>query len=193
MKSEQTMNNEESLQLITKMITTAKQDFGGKSFYFILWGWLVFIACILQFVLLQMNSEYNGIGWIVLMPLGGIISMLYSYYSNKKETVKSYIYDVMKYVWIAFALSLAFVLGFAFKLGLNTYPLLMLIYGTWLFISGGALRFRPLIFGGIINWLLGAASFFLPFEQQLIVLGLAVLFGYIIPGHLLQKRRTLIG
>jgi hypothetical protein len=66
----------------------------------------------------------------------------------------------------------------------------MLIYGTWLFISGGALKFRPLIFGGIINWVIGAIAFFADFEQQLILLALAVLLGYILPGHLLKSRHS---
>ena len=73
-------------------------------------------------------------------------------------------------------------------LGLSTYPLVMLIYGIWLFISGGALKFRPLIIGGIVNWLLGITAFFFAFEMQLLILALAVLLGYIIPGHLLKRK-----
>ncbi len=74
------------------------------------------------------------------------------------------------------------------KLGLSTYPLIMLIYGIWLFVSGGALKFKPMIYGGVINWIFAIASFFLMFKMQLLALAVAVLLGYIIPGHMLKLR-----
>jgi hypothetical protein len=107
---------------------------------------------------------------------------------KKKQRVKSYIDDLMKYVLISFLVSLFTVLFFMNTLGISTYPLVMLIYGIWLFISGGALKFRPLIIGGIVNWLLGITAFFFAFEIQLLILALAVLLGYIIPGHLLKMK-----
>jgi hypothetical protein len=182
------MKNEESLQLIHRMINTAKENIEDDSFYFLLWGWFVFAACILHFVLLKTVPDMQGIGWVILMPLGGIISMVYGIRQEKKQRVKSYIDDLMKYVLISFLVSLFTVLFFMNTLGISTYPLVMLIYGIWLFISGGALKFRPLIIGGIVNWLLGITAFFFAFEIQLLILALAVLLGYIIPGHLLKMK-----
>ncbi len=182
------MKNEDNLQLIQRMINTAKENIEDDSFYFLLWGWFVFAACILHFVLLKTVPDMQGIGWVILMPLGGIISMVYGIRQEKKQRIKSYIDDLMKYVLIAFLVSLFTVLFFMNTLGMSTYPLVMLIYGIWLFISGGALKFRPLIFGGIVNWLLGMTAFFFDFEIQLILLAIAVLFGYIIPGHLLKRK-----
>ncbi len=182
------MKNEDNLQLIQRMINTAKENIEDDSFYFLLWGWFVFTACILHFILLKIAPDMQGIGWIILMPLGGIISMVFGIRQEKKQRVKSYIDDLMKYVLISFLVSLFTVLFFMKTLGLSTYPLVMLIYGIWLFISGGALKFRPLIIGGIVNCLLGITAFFFAFEMQLLILALAVLLGYIIPGHLLKRK-----
>ena len=66
--------------------------------------------------------------------------------------------------------------------------MVMMVYGCWLYISGGALRFKPLMIGGVINWLLAAASFFVDFKMQLLLLATAVLLGYIIPGYMLKSR-----
>ena len=74
------------------------------------------------------------------------------------------------------------------KLQLNTYPMVLMVYGLWLFISGGAIKFKPLIIGGIINWLIGIISFFVPFDLQLLLLAAAVLLGYIIPGYMLKAK-----
>ena len=87
-------------------------------------------------------------------------------------------------------MALFIVLFFMFRLQLNAYPMVMLVYGIWLFISGGALRFRPLIIGGMLNWALAIVAFFYTFDIQLIILAIAVLGGYIIPGHMLKARHN---
>jgi hypothetical protein len=182
------MTGEQSLDIIRKMINSAKQELEDDSFYYLLWGWLVFISCLAHFIMIRMMSPYQGLSWAVLMPLGAVISVVYGRKQNKNSRIKTYIDEMMQFVIIAFVVSLFIVLGFQSKLGLNTYPMVMLVYGIWLFISGGALKFIPLIAGGIINWVIAIASFFVPFEYQLLLLALAVLSGYIIPGHLLKNK-----
>jgi hypothetical protein len=91
-------------------------------------------------------------------------------------------------VLIAFGISLGIVLVFQSKLGMNTYPMVMTVYAVQLFVWGGALRFRPLIIGGIINWALGIAAFFVTFDIQLFLIAAAALVGFAIPGHLLKSR-----
>ena len=188
METEKIMNSEESILLIQRMINTAKEELEDSSFYYLLWGWLVFIACVIHFILIRISFQMDSLGWMVLMPLGAIISSIYGYRQGKRQSVQSYITDIMKYVLIAFMVSLFMVLLFMNELGLATYPMVMLIYGIWLFISGGALKFSPLIIGGILNWALAIVAMFFVFEIQLIILAIAVLLGYIIPGHLLRLK-----
>ena len=98
METEKNMTYEESLNTIQRMITTAKENLEDDSFYFLLWGWLVFAACTLHYILLFFAPPIQGIGWLVLMPLGAVISMVYGYRQDKKQRTQSYIEDVMKYV-----------------------------------------------------------------------------------------------
>ena len=69
-------------------------------------------------------------------------------------------------------------------------PCIMVLYGMGLFLSGGAMRFRPLILGGIFCWLCAIAGFELKAEAyaayQLLIIATAVMGGYIIPGYLLK-------
>ncbi|MBK7849920.1 MAG: hypothetical protein IPJ66_01950 [Bacteroidetes bacterium] len=190
MESNQPLTEAESLALIHKMIHSAKKQFEDNGFFYLLWGWFVFIACISNYVLLKINFEYNWIGWMILMPLGGVISFFYGRKESKKQQYKSYLDEVMMYVLGAFAFSLFFVLFFMNKLGLETYPMVMVVYGIWLFISGGAMKFKPLILGGVINWSLACIAMFVNFESQLILLSAAVLFGYIVPGYMLRSKFT---
>lgn len=189
MKTETPFNPEESLRFIDRMIKTAQESVEDSSFYYLIWGWAVFIASISHYVLLQMQYEHNYLGWAVLMPLTAVITVIYSRKTNnEQQKVRSYIDELIGYVLIAFIVSLAIVLFFIPKLQINAYPMVMVTYATWLFISGGALKFKPLMIGGVINWLLGAAAFFVNFETQLLLLACAVLLGYIIPGYLLRNK-----
>lgn len=187
MENEKQLTEIESIEVIQRMITTVKNELEDSSFYYLLWGWLVFAASLSHYILWGMEYSSPQIAW-VLMPVGAIITVIYGMKQGKKQKVKSYIEDIMKYVLIAFLISLAVVLFMMWKLELSTYPMVMMIYAMWLFISGGAIKFKPLIFGGIVNWILGIISFFVTFKIQLLLLALAVLLGYIIPGHMLKSK-----
>ncbi len=185
--NENKFTEREGLQLIMSMIQTAKADISDDSFYYLLWGWLVLIASLAHFILLKVQWDMAPLAWM-LMPLGGIITAVYGYRQNKRENRKTFVDEFMKYVLISFLVSLVMVLLFQGKLGLNTYPMILVIYGILLFISGGALNFRPLMAGGIINWAMAITAFFAPLDMQLLCIAAAVLMGYIIPGYLLKRK-----
>ena len=186
---EKTFNEHESLQIIERMMLSAKREISEDGFMYLFWGWLVFIAamanCFLQFII---HYEYPWIPWAILMPAGGIVSFIHGARQNKKQKVKTFVDEFLGYLVIAFLVCLFVVLFFMQKLQLNCYPMVMLIYGIFLFVSGGMLRFRPFIAGGIINWGFAIASFFVTFDIQLLFISAAVFLGYIIPGHILNHQ-----
>ena len=178
---------ETQLTLISEMIHKVQRDLRDESFYYLLWGWLVFAASLAHYVLMRAEFPHPYAAWL-LTPLGAIVTVWYSIKHESRRGVRSYVDELMMYVLIAFLVSLFLVLGFMSRLGLATYPMVMIVYGCWLFISGGGLRFRPLIVGGVINWCLAVPAFFAGFDVQLILLAAAVLLGYIIPGHMLRGK-----
>lgn len=188
MNNEKNLTEAESLDVIRRMIATAQNEIKDDSFYYLVWGWLVFSASVLHYALMSASYANDFLPWVVLMPLGGILTGWYTWRYERNQKAHTYVEEVMKYVLIAFLVSLFTVLFFMSKLGLATYPIVMLVYGMWLFVSGGAIRFRPLILGGVINWVIGIGAFFATFPVQLLLLATAVLLGYIIPGHMLKNR-----
>jgi hypothetical protein len=159
-----------------------------NSFYYLLWGWLVFAASLSHFIILRTESfSHPEIVWM-LMPVGGIMTALYSIRKKRNKHAKTYVDEFMKYVLIAFLVCLLISLFLQGKLQLNTYPVVLMVYGFWLFISGGAIKFKPLVIGGVINWLCAVAAFFVAFDMQLLLLATAVLLGYIIPGYMLRTK-----
>jgi hypothetical protein len=183
------LSERDSLQLIHKMISTAKHDISENGFLYLLWGWLVLIASLCNYVLLAIvHYAHNYLPWAILMPIGGVISWIYGARMEKKAKVKTFVDEFMNISSIAFLVSLFITL---FAMGpaggpQAVYPFVLVLYGIWLFLSGGVLRFKPLMIGGVINWAAAVAAFYLTFEHQLLVLAGAVLLGYIIPGYMLK-------
>ncbi|TND09114.1 MAG: hypothetical protein FD123_1517 [Bacteroidetes bacterium] len=188
---EKPLNEQASLALINRMINSAQQGVSDNGFYFLLWGWLVFAAAMGNWTLIHVfPTELNWLPWAILMPLGGIVSGIYGWKVERKKKVKTYADEVMDYVAAAFLIALFSVLFvFSWKLGwATTYPFIMIIYGIWLFVSGGVLKFRPLIYGGLINFACAIGSLWIHSYHMILVLAFAVLAGYIIPGHLLKAK-----
>lgn len=186
MESSKELTSDESLHIIKNMIHAAKKDIEDDSFYYLFWGWLVFIASISHFVLLQTSFNHPYIAWM-LMPIGGIISGFYGSKQAKQKKVKTYMDHFLKFLVIAFVISLMIILFSMNKLGLSSYPMIMITYATFLFVSGGAIGSKPIMYGGVINWIGSIIAFFVTFQYQLLTLSLAVLFGYITPGYILKR------
>jgi len=73
---------------------------------------------------------------------------------------------------------------------LVAYPLIMIIYGFGTWVSGGVLKYAPLIIGGVICWVLAGIAFYFPFNVQILLLALSILIAYIIPGHMLKIKAS---
>ena len=96
----------------------------------------------------------------------------------------------MKYLWMAFLVTLFSVLFGMGKVGLEaSYPIIMLLYGLGTFVSGGILKFKPLKVGGIVAWICGTIAFHVDFTDQLLLIMVAIISSYIIPGHLLANSK----
>jgi hypothetical protein len=188
--TEETMNQHQSIELIQNMIHVAKSGIKDNGFFYLLWGWLVFIAAVSEYIFIyHLENPFPGMFWAILMPLGAITSMIYGRMKRRKEKVKTYVNELMSYVLIAYLVSLFITLFSISIIGPRyAYPFIIIMYAIWGFISGGALRFKPLIWGGIINWVIAITCFFVTFQYQLLLLALAVLLGYIIPGHILKSK-----
>lgn len=183
------------LDLIEEMIQTAKGNISEGSVFYLIWGWLVFLAAAINYYLLMFTQYGNHwIAWPFLMTLGAIISGIIGYRKGKQQTVSTYPERAMKNLWLAFLITLLAVLFGMGKTGIAySYPIIMLLYGLGTFVSGGILKFNPLKIGGVISWICGLVAFQQSFPNQLLLIIAAILASYIIPGHLLaQSKRTYV-
>ncbi len=185
-------DQQQGLEVIQQMIATAKRNVSDNGFFYLLWGYAVLIASLSQYYMLKYtDTELHFLPWPILMTVAGITAGVAGARYNKRVKVKTYFDTLMGYLWGAFGISLFLVLLFMPKLGYEkTYPVIMILYGIGTFVSGGMLKFAPLVIGGIICWVAAAITHFLSptMEVQLLILALVITCAYIIPGHMLKSK-----
>lgn len=196
MKNEKSLSPEESLHLIESMINKAKDQFGEDGHLYILWGWLVLAGSIAEFVLYHFfHYEQHYLVW----SASWLILIYQVYYLAKKQQrqkVRTYTANIIACVWITF-LILCLLIGFLIgRLGnattyfQNIFAIMLALYGMPVFLSGIILRFRPLTLGGIYCWLLSITAMFIPFDYQMLLLSVAMVVAWLIPGYKLRARQN---
>jgi hypothetical protein len=188
---EKTLSPEESLKLISNMIGQAKARFSENGHLYLLWGWAVLVCSVAQFILLKfVKFEQHYMVWMATW-LVFIYQAFYLRQQQKKIKVRGYADQVISAVWITFVI-LMFLFGFlfGFLIGEDYYrviqPGFLALYGMPTVLSGTILQFRPLIIGGVCCWLLSVLSLFIPADYQILLISVAVIVAWIIPGYMMR-------
>lgn len=185
---EKEINAEESLKIIHHMIQKTKEHYSDNSFYFILWGWLTFIAALGHYLLLPFYGAASSLVW-TLMPLGAIISILYGRKQSQGQNVKTQLEEHIAYLWTSLGLALLVIVISTVLLKSNSLmPVFILLYAIGTFTTGCFIQFKPLVYGGLMCFILSAIAFFVGAREQLLLVALAILISYLIPGHSLKSR-----
>jgi len=189
---EDNFSPQQSLQLIQSMIEKTKANISESSFDFLLWGWLAFLAILGEYVLkVVFQYGHHEIVWLIMF-VGVLISILHHSKKSSART-RTYIGDAMTYLWIGLGVCfiILIILFASIKEGwLFCYPFYILLYGLGTFVSGMILKFRPLVIGGIFNWILALIAIRFDFDTQMLFCAAALLTSYIIPGHLLRSKKN---
>jgi hypothetical protein len=191
---EEEFNPIQSLQLIQSMIDKTKQDISHKSVYFLVWGWLTFIACTAQFILKHVYNcpRHYYVWWIILA--GVIFSFYRSKSDDKNQRVKTYVGESIKYLWIGMGISYFVLSMILSKIGWDhsVFPFFIMLYGLGTFVSGAIIKFRPLVIGAILAWLLAIGAVFVEYDYQMLFAAAAILVSYIIPAYILKAKETMV-
>ena len=184
--NEKVLKPEESLQIIEKMINRTKGNLYENSFYFLLWGWIVLFG-ILGHTILANFTDFSKpyLVWLIIIP-GIIANTIYGIRQGKKKGISSHLDLVSFMIWIAFLVSYGIILVFMKKFDYKIVPIIFLLAGNATFLSGIVIKFKPLVWGGIVFWLGVIGLFTLPGNLVIFVSPLAIILGYLVPGYLLK-------
>ena len=187
---EPSLNEQSSLKLIESMINKAKNNFSESGTLYLVWGVVIFVCSITQFIatyFYQYEHAYYVwfLTWLVL-----IYQLIFIAKKKKKEKVKTYTGEILGYVWTCFIVCL-FVLMFILQYNKAFFlinSVILVLYAIPTFLSGGILKVKSLMIGGICCWLLAVISIFIPVEFHILLISVAVLIAWIIPGIIMRKK-----
>ncbi len=187
---EKEITERESMELITSMINKAKSQVSENGFLYIIWGWVILICCVVQ--LLSDHFFHYPKAYYTWFSTYAVVlfQIIYLVRKKKSDIAKTYTEEINGFVWIAFAIGAMLMVFICISFGAPqlVLPLLLVFYGLPTFLSGAILKFKPLIIGGLCCWILAFISTFIRFEYQLILIAVAVIAAWLIPGYLLQVK-----
>ena len=190
MQQEEELSHEKSLEIIHQMINRAKTNITDNGIGWLLWGSMIFLASVATYVLILFKYENLFVAWNVF-GLIAVVLLAYDFMKKKNKVVRTYVDDVLRWVDIGFAVCL-FIIIVSMNISVgpnNGFGYFLMLYGFLMIIQGGALHFKPLIMGAIVNWI-GAIGIFVntDFKYDMLITAAAVFIGYIIPGLLLRAK-----
>lgn len=189
---EKQLTGQESLALINQMISKAKNEITDTGFGWLLWGGMIFLASMTTYVVMQFNLNLDlFIGWNVF-GLIAIPLMIYNLIRKKaRSTTKTYVDEILRMFDVGFTVCI-FIIILAMNISVSPnegFGYFLMVYGFLMLIQGGAIRFKPLFVGAVINWAGAVAIFFnKDFKYDMLITAAAVFIGYIIPGLMLRRQ-----
>lgn len=185
------LTNQESLNLITKMIANTRYNVRQHGHLYILWGISVPMAALLHYYFIQFPMGFPpGMVWPILMVTSGVIHGIMINRLVKNQHTITIIDEAMKYLWTAFLLAMVAIIVVMIAQGPTyTSPMFLIAYGIGTYATGGILNIRSLQIGGGVCFLLGGLSAFVGSDSQLLLLAAGAVAGFLIPGILIYNSK----
>jgi hypothetical protein len=129
--------------------------------------------------------QHYYLGWPIAGVLGGILAALHG--SRHSDQPQHFSSRLVSFLWGGFVITLIVLLVCTVGTGTEPGPYIILLTGLPTFVSGGIMRFRPLLIGGILFWVFGVVTFFFLLDLRSLIFSVAIITGYIIPGLMLRQ------
>ena len=185
---ERNLTQNESLELITKMIKETRNNLerDGGSIY-LLWGYVWLFVSLAIYFLLMKTGDYR-IQWLwFAIPVIGYPTMIYLLNKQDKGAV-SLVGRIIGKIWIVIGI-VAGLLSLYMFIDYNAFPMLFtmaLLINTGVAMSGLIIKFKPIIAAGFLGILLSFALLMVSGLNQILIFSLFAVIMLIIPGHILN-------
>lgn len=196
---------EESFAIINKAISNFKMNYKESAKAFLLWGWILSLASFSHFIILKIlksyeaheltvgNWELTGLfiigNWVLFSLIGFLILFFMERKITKKKKVYSHLDSYIKNLWYVTAAGFFVAIFLCFKLDIVPPAIMLLIAGIATTTTGLFIKFKPLMFGGIAFFIFSIATTFVSNENIALIVGLAIVCGYLIPGYFLKSAK----
>ncbi len=187
--NEKMMSSQESLNVISEMISRTKMNIQQGRFHLLLWGWLIVVCSLAEHLLFNLTSFENPWRvWLLTIP-GVFVSLIYGFIKGSRQKVYTYSDRIYMWLWMAFLLTaiILFVfIGAENRMG-TIGPFILMLAAFPTFLSGVIIKFRPLMLGGISMWIFSLVAYFAGPSIGPLAVPAAMITGYLIPAYMLKN------
>jgi hypothetical protein len=179
---------QESLALIAEAIRKTKENFRGNSRFFLLWGWLI-AAASLGFFLLRQYTEtrFFFLPFPVLAVVGIVTTLVWYRQLKAKSPTETYLGYFVNRLWLVLGISFILVVYISVSRGWPPFLYTLIVAAIGTMVSGLAMKFRPLVWGGVLFMGAAVTGVYLPDSYLPLLTGLSMIGGYLVPGYLLKS------
>lgn len=180
------------LAIASDMIARTKSTVVDRSAYYLVWGALLFVACISTYILeLRAPGREVWLPWAILMPIGGIVSGVLTIRHRNRAHVQTYAEHTYDGVWLATGIAAAVILFgnpiVHYFPPRATYVLISLLAGIAVYSSGHIMGLLSFKLGGLSWWCGAVIMMLLPDKYHPLIMASIVIPGYLVPGYLLWR------
>jgi hypothetical protein len=204
-EQEKQLTEKESLDLITAMINKAKDACHSTGVSAMMWGALIAICSLEQ--LAEIQFRFHLPFDIYLLTIVAVIPQVFISIKQKKQRkVKTYDDAFMDSLWLGFGITIflmIFITSYLFNV-LDEYrnpaghsgvtalhefisPLFLLLYGMPTFVTGASMKFKPMLWGGVLCWVCCIIAIYTPVKIDLLLTAFSAVFAWLIPGIIMEK------
>jgi len=201
-----TFTEQQSFSVINEMIDRARNNIQKGSAGSMIWhGYAVALVAVANFALVHLLPEaernMSFMVWWLMIP-SNIIGYFLKRKINRSKIVRTQIDSIISFIWQGFLISIFILLVMLLSLSaiLDTWhyvaiitPVIMLMTAMAEFSMAKACRYKPFYWGAASLWagtLLCTLSYVLlkAGDVQFLVLAACMITGFVIPGHILNKK-----
>lgn len=187
----------QSFQVVKEMIQISQKKLKNDGVLFILWGWVMFYSGLSGYIVREVLLSHRFERFLgVFGKVFGLLVVAYTVYYiwRQRKKVQTYIGISLRYVWISmvgcFVLVNLILYNVLHQVNFELqHPLFMVIMAFSIVVTGGILRYKLIIIGGILFGLIALISSYFTLSYQLLFESCAWFIAFVIPGHYLYATR----
>ncbi|MDR2120115.1 MAG: hypothetical protein LBP64_04480 [Tannerella sp.] len=210
---EKKFTEQESMEVITEMISRARNNFSRNMSTMIFWGYLVATTAIANFILL--NTLSNRVEayyvWWLMIP-GGVVSYFIRRRADRTALVKTHIDRIVNATWLGNGISVFVFWGLIqafcglthnWSAAFLITPVIMTMLGLSEYVTACACRVKWMKWTAVMLWA-GAVLCLVPWEwrniddryvgtfyqgTQQLILAVCMIAGFVVPGHVGNRQQ----
>jgi hypothetical protein len=183
----------EEIQIIRSMIDKTKRATAESATLFIVWGVLISLALIGNFILSHLKLyEWEWLNWGGITVIGWIYSVLYGIRRQRTAPVRTYVQNAGRHLYFACGAGFLLVGLVLPAIGVYSYEaitvLISAVTGILFFVMSGIFEWPFLKAIGLGWWAGAVAMSFFGAEARTLIYTFLFIVGYLIPVVLLQAK-----